>query len=82
LLLMPQQRSGPGVVWTPLYHDTYACLVWKRHSERLTLARFAALEHVLVAPRGRAGGIVDSVLEQSGLTRRAAVQASTFLIAP
>ena len=21
-LLMPQQRSGPGVVWTPLYRDT------------------------------------------------------------
>ena len=51
-LLMPQQRSGPGVVWTPLYHDTYTCLVWNRHSvERLTLTRFAAMEHVLVAPR-------------------------------
>ena len=55
-LLMPQQRSGPGVVWTPLYRDTYTCLVWNRHSvERLTLTRFAAMEHVLVAPRERAG---------------------------
>ena len=83
LLLMPQQRSGPAVVWTPLYHDTYTCLVWNRHPvERLTLARFAALEHVLVAPRERAGGIVDSVLDKNGLARRVAVQASTFLIVP
>jgi DNA-binding transcriptional LysR family regulator len=82
-LLMPQQRSGPGVVWTPLYHDTYTCLVWNRHSvERLTLTRFAAMEHVLVAPRERAGGIVDLVLEKNGLARRVAVQASTFLIVP
>ena len=40
------------------------------------------MEHVLVAPRERAGGIVDSVLEKSGLVRRVAVQASTFLIVP
>lgn len=83
LLLMPQQRSGPGVVWTPLYQDTYTCLVWNRHPvDRLTLARFAAMEHVLVAPRERAGGIVDSVLEKNGLMRRVAAQASTFLIVP
>jgi len=83
LLLTPQQRSGPGVVWTPLYLDTYTCVVWKRHpADRLTLARFAAMEHVLVAPRERAGGIVDSVLEKNGLARRVAVQASTFLIVP
>jgi len=83
LLLMPQQRSGPGVVWTPLYHDTYTCLVWNRHKvDRLTLTRFAAMEHVLVAPRERAGGIVDAVLEKIGLARRVAVQASSFLIVP
>ena len=58
-------------------------LVWNRHSvDRLTLARFAAMEHVLVAPRERAGGMVDWVLEKSGLVRRVAVQASTFLIVP
>jgi DNA-binding transcriptional LysR family regulator len=83
LLLMPQQRSGLGVVWTPLYHDNYICLVWNRHpSRRLTLAGFAAMEHVLVAPRERAGGIVDTVLEKNGLSRRVAVQASTFLLVP
>jgi DNA-binding transcriptional LysR family regulator len=83
LLLMPQQPSAPGVVWTPLYRDAYTCLVWSRHpSRRLTLPAFAAMEHVLVAPRERAGGIVDSVLEKNGLTRRVAVQAPTFLLVP
>jgi DNA-binding transcriptional LysR family regulator len=83
LLLMPQQRSGPGVVWTPLYHDNYVCVVWNHHPlRRLTLAGFAAMEHVLVAPRERAGGIVDTVLENHGLSRRVAVQASTFLLVP
>ena len=83
LLLMPHQQSAPGVIWTPLYRDGYTCVVWSRHSaHRLTLSVFAAMEHVLVAPRERAGGIVDAVLEKNGLSRRVAVQASTFLIVP
>ncbi len=83
LLLMPQQPSAPGVVWTPLYRDGYTCVVWSRHpARRLTLSSFASLEHVLVAPRERAGGIVDAVLERNGQSRRVAVQASTFLIVP
>jgi DNA-binding transcriptional LysR family regulator len=82
-LLTPQQPSAPGVVWTPLYRDGYTCVVWSRHpSQRLTLSAFAKMEHVLVAPRERAGGIVDSVLEKNGLSRRVAVQAPTFLIVP
>jgi DNA-binding transcriptional LysR family regulator len=82
-LLTPQQPSAPGVVWTPLYRDGYTCVVWSRNpSQRLTLSAFAKMEHVLVAPRERAGGIVDSVLEKNGLSRRVAVQAATFLIVP
>jgi len=66
LLLMPQQRSGPGSSGPLCTTTPYTCLVWNRHSvERLTLTRFAAMEHVLVAPRERAGGIVDLVLEKT-----------------
>ncbi|HYA27869.1 MAG TPA: LysR family transcriptional regulator [Acidobacteriota bacterium] len=83
ILIMPQQASAPGVVWTPLYHDGYTCVVWKKNSVRsLTPARFAAMEHILVAPRERAGGIVDEVLKESGLARRVAVQIPTFLLLP
>ena len=83
LLIRPQQPSGPGIVWTPLYHDRYSCLVWIEHAaQKLTLSGFAAMEHVLVAPRERPGGIVDEVLEKNKLSRRVAVQASTFLLLP
>jgi len=83
LSLTLQQPTGPGVVWTPLYHDDYVCVVWNEHPvRRLTLSGFAGMQHVLVAPRERAGGIVDSVLEKNGLSRRVAVQASTFLLVP
>ena len=83
LLIRPQQASGIGVVWTPLYQEHYTCLVWKVHpAQSLTLAAFAAMAHVLVAPRERPGGIVDQVLEENVLSRRVAVQASTFLLMP
>ena len=57
-LLMPQQRSVPASSG-PLCTTTYTCLVWSRHSvERLTLTRFAAMEHVLVRrANGRAGSL-------------------------
>jgi LysR family transcriptional regulator, nod-box dependent transcriptional activator len=83
LLIRPQQPAGPGVVWTPLYQERYTSLVWKDHPvQRLTLAGFAAMEHVLVAPRERPGGIVDAVLEKNKLPRRVGVQAPTFLFVP
>jgi DNA-binding transcriptional LysR family regulator len=83
LFLTPRQSSGAGVVWTPLYRDDYVCVVWREHSaRRLTLSGFAGMEHVLVAPRERAGGIVDSVLEKNRLSRRVAVQVPTFLLVP
>ena len=83
LLVMPQQPSGPGIVWSPLYRDEYTCVVWRGHeARRLTLARYAEMEHVLVAPRERAGGIVDDVLGAHGRSRRVAVQVSTFLALP
>jgi len=83
LLLMPRQPSGPGVVWTALHRDEYTCLVWTGHAcRRLTPARFAALSHVLVAPRERPGGVVDVVLAQHRLVRRIAVQVPSFLMVP
>jgi len=83
LLVTPRQPSGPGIVWSSLYDDGYTGLVWKEHRlRRLTAARFADLEHVLVAPRERAGGVVDEVLSRRGVARRVAVQVPTFLVLP
>ena len=83
LLIMPQQPSGPGVVWTPLYRDTYTCIVWKGHrAARLTADTFARMAHVLVAPRERPGGVVDAALAEQGLQRRVVVRVSSFLVVP
>ena len=83
LLLMPQEASGPGVVWTALHDDGYTCVVWRKHPcRRLTPARFVGLEHVFVAPGERPGGVVDTILAERQLARRVAVQVPTFLIVP
>lgn len=81
LYVSPRIRSAAGVIWTPLHDDDYTCLVWSDHAikRRLTLARYCGLEHVLVAPGERPGGIVDRLLDERGLSRRVSVQVPTFL---
>ncbi|HVH99597.1 MAG TPA: LysR family transcriptional regulator [Enhygromyxa sp.] len=79
----PRVRTAAGVVWTHLHDEDYTCVVWEGHaSKRLSLSRYAQLEHILVAPGERPGGIVDRVLAEQGVTRRVSVQVPTFLIVP
>lgn len=69
-----------------LFEDQFVCLFRRGHPAlegRLTAKRYADLEHVLVTHRGEsARGIVDSVLEERGYTRRVARTVSSFLVAP
>lgn len=68
-----------------LVHSNFVCLMRAGHPAlkgRLTLRRYAALEHVLVAPRGQPRGVVDDVLEAQGLRRRVARTVSSFAVAP
>ncbi len=68
-----------------LMHSDFACVLRKGHPAlrgRLTLRRYVALDHVLVAPRGDSRGVVDSVLEAQGLRRRVTRTVSSFLVAP
>ena len=56
-----------------LFREPYACVVRKGHPKvrgKLTLATFVELEHVVVAPRGRPGGVVDTALRKRKLQRR------------
>lgn len=48
---------------------------------KLTVKRYAAMEHILVAPEGTRIGIVDSLLENIGLDRRISYLTSSFLLA-
>ena len=68
-----------------LLDERLVCVVRKGHSlarGRLTLARYAAASHVLIAPRGRPGGPIDDALATHGLSRRVAVAVPHFLAAP
>lgn len=44
-------------------------------------ATWAGLRHLLIAPRGRPGGVVDTALAARGLNRRVAVRIKTFALA-
>lgn len=68
-----------------LFQDRFVTLVREGHpalSRPLTLRRFAALEHVLVAPRGVATSALDTLLAERGLKRRVVRTLGTFLAAP
>lgn len=55
-----------------LFEDRFACVVRANHpriKRRLSLETYLACKHVLIAPRGRPGSVVDEVLAERGLTR-------------
>ncbi|PRP95881.1 Nodulation protein D 2 [Enhygromyxa salina] len=77
------RRSAAGVIWTPLHDDDFTCVVWSEHPRRrLSLSSYVKLEHVLVAPGERPGGLVDHKLAEQGLSRRVSVQVPTFASVP
>jgi DNA-binding transcriptional LysR family regulator len=72
----------PDVEREALFDDHLVAVVRKGHAALrgpMTLARFAAFDHLLVAPNGSPTGLVDRVLAERGLRRRVARTSSTFL---
>jgi len=51
-------------------------------SQPLSIEAYAALNHVLVSPRGDTGGAVDRLLAGIGLKRRVALLVATYLALP
>jgi len=79
------EAGSPGLQQLQLITERLVCVVREGHPltrGRLTLARFAAAKHVLIAPRGRPGGPVDDALAARGLARKIAVAVPHFLAAP
>jgi DNA-binding transcriptional LysR family regulator len=77
--------GGPNAQMGHLLDDRLVCVVRDGHPltrGRLTLARFAAANHVLIAPRGQPGGLVDDALAARGFERHVAVAVPHFLAAP
>lgn len=87
LVLQPRRREDDraGLRARALFHEHFVCVLRHGHPliERgLSVAGFAAARHLLVAPRGTPGGIVDDALAARGLSRRTVVTAPSFLAAP
>jgi DNA-binding transcriptional LysR family regulator len=68
-----------------LFSDDFVCMVKRRGAlarGKLTLSRYLAMPHVVVAPTGAPGSLVDTVLAQRGVSRRVVVRVPNFLVAP
>jgi DNA-binding transcriptional LysR family regulator len=78
-------EGEPWMVTRRLFTDDFVCLVREGHPAvdgELTLDRFLALDHALISPRGKHGGVVDSALARLGKKRRVALMIPHFLAAP
>jgi DNA-binding transcriptional LysR family regulator len=67
-----------------LLTDRFVCAIRQGHpldGKRVSLERFAAMDHVQVAPRGKPGGYVDDVLRERGLSRHVARAVPYFVTA-
>jgi DNA-binding transcriptional LysR family regulator len=81
----PRHGHGVGFRRSELYDDNFDCLVRRHHpavKQRLTLRRYVDLGHVVAAPSGRRGGLVDRALAKRGLSRKVHVIVSHFAAAP
>lgn len=67
-----------------LFTEGFVCMVRKRHptvKSQLTLSQYLGLRHLVVAPSGSPGSVVDTELDKRGKKRRVALQVPSFLVA-
>jgi DNA-binding transcriptional LysR family regulator len=77
-------KQQAAIVEEPLQRENMRVLLRSGHpalGRRLTRKAYAALEHVLVTPRGAPGGSVDAALAPFGLERRVVLRLPNFLSA-
>jgi DNA-binding transcriptional LysR family regulator len=82
----PQSAARPaGSYEKVLFTESFTCILRKGHplaARKLTLARYCAASHLLVAPRSTPGGFVDDALAAVGRARRVALAVPHFLVVP
>lgn len=80
-----RDQPSAGLRARALFHEKFVCVMRRGHplaASKLSAERFAGARHVLVAPRGSPGGVVDDVLAARGLARRTVVLVPSFLAVP
>lgn len=85
-LVMGRFGDAPaGFYRQKLFDERFVCLLRKDHpalAEPLTIETYAALDHLLVSPRGPDRGNVDAALAAHGFERRIALTVPHFMVAP
>jgi DNA-binding transcriptional LysR family regulator len=85
IAVAPDAARAPGVLSERLFVDDFVCVLREGHpllAGPWTARRFAAAEHLLVAPRGQSHrGLVDDLLEEKGLARRVTRVITSFGLA-
>lgn len=77
-------RVLSGIMEHKVGHEEMLMVVRKGHpalQKRITTASYAALDHVLVTPRGLPGGVVDRALAKIGHQRRVVLRLPHFVAA-
>jgi DNA-binding transcriptional LysR family regulator len=83
--LCPPTTPVPGLHSEELLTDTPTVIVRRGHPTvkgTLTLAQFAALTHLQIAPNGRAGSLIDDLLAAEGLSRQVVMSVASTLVIP
>ena len=83
LLIGAAGLEGEGTYSQSLWEDGFVCVLRRGHpalAEPWTVDAYCALRHVLIAPRGVAGGVVDALLEGMGRRRRVVARVPHFLV--
>lgn len=76
---------GAGCYERVLFEESFSCIMRAGHpyaGARMTLARYCAAAHLLVAPRSQPGSFVDDALAELGKSRRIALAVPHFLVVP
>ena len=82
----PPIHSDPNLKNKKIYQDDYVLVVNKKHpiakNKKITLEDYLDLSHIHISKRVSGLGHVDTTLNRLGLTRRIALRAQHFLVAP
>jgi DNA-binding transcriptional LysR family regulator len=85
LAVVPSVQAAASLRQRVLFRDPFVVLMRRGHAlarQRLTLARYAAAQHVLIAPQAAPGSLVDEALGARGLSRRVVATVRHFASAP
>ncbi len=80
----PSPRAA-GIYEKVLFDESFTCIVRAKHpiaGSKMTLARYCEIPHLLVAPRGKPGSLVDDALAKVGKSRRIGLAVPHFLVVP